>query len=200
MIFLFILSGLWLGLYLSHDYVVYGIISIFLVVFIFKKYKKKFCILFITALAAGFSLSLIKIDNVKDFYKGVVIESKENYFLFSSSFEKFYVYEKANDKEVGDILSISGEKNPINFSSIESGFDFTNYLNDKGVIYELDNPSIEILFKTPFAFKRTRNNFLSHFSTNNKSLVSSLLFGYGEDSFVKDKLSSYHLYRLILRY
>lgn len=196
MIYLSIFIGLWIGLYVSHDYIFFSLLSVLIFVFLLYRYKKKIATIFAIFLLTGFAVSFIRFDFDKEVYDGVVIQSKENYFLFSSSLEKFYVYEKDNTHEVGDVLSIKGEKKELDFTFIESGFDFNTYLNDKGVYAKLENVSIDIKFLTPMRMKNAKNHFLSSFEDENIPLVSSLLFGYGEDSYVKDKLEQYHLYRL----
>ena len=56
-------------------------------------------------------------------YTGFVIDSKTNYFLFTSSGQRFYVYNKNNTYEIGDCLKINGEKEQLSFSFVESQFD-----------------------------------------------------------------------------
>jgi hypothetical protein len=53
-------------------------------------------------------------------YTGVIIEKKENYYVFLSSFNRFYVYEKGSVREVGDFLSIQGKANELSFYSAQS--------------------------------------------------------------------------------
>ena len=51
----------------------------------------------------GVGMSYISFDFNKDSYKGVILESKENYFIMSSSLERLYVYE-SNNSTISDAL------------------------------------------------------------------------------------------------
>lgn len=95
--------------------------------------------------------------------------------------ERLYVNIKDNPYEIGDYLSISGNKQQLNFSTLESDFDFTAYLEKKGVRNELLVKQISINFKTPIRIKEVRNNFLSHFDEDTRNVVSSLLFSDGNE-------------------
>ena len=101
-------------------------------------------------------MSYISFDLNKDTYKGVIIESKDNYFIMSSSFEKLYVYSKDNRYEVGDIVSISSKKKEISFTKLESSFDFEAYLKKKGVNYELEAKKIDTHFSNPIRLKEIK--------------------------------------------
>lgn len=193
---LIILSGIWIGLYLSHDYLVYILISIILILFILKRFKVKTTLMFIGFIFIGYLTSFISFDFTKQQYSGLVTESKENYYILSSTFEKLYVYEKDNDKEIGDIIRIDGYKQELSFNVIESGFDFKNYLNDKGVKYELKVKNETILFSSFFKIKAIQNNFLNKFEKDVSPLVGSMLFGLSDEHESKDLLTSLHLYRL----
>ena len=61
----------------------------------------------------------------------MVVEVKDNYYVFSSSLEKMYIYEPNHSHEIGDVLLISGEKKELDFVTLESEFDFKDYLNRK---------------------------------------------------------------------
>ena len=153
MILLIVLAGLWIGLYISTNYIVFLLLSLILFIFIIKRFSKKISILFIACLAIGFVTSFISFDHTKESFTGVVIESKENYYLFSSRLEKLYVYEKDNTKEVGDVLTLAGSKEPLNFSTIESGFNFNSYLNSKGIKYKLNVNNEEIIINSVLRVK-----------------------------------------------
>lgn len=79
-------------------------------------------------------MSFIRPSFNKNEYSSVVTEVKDNYFIVSSSFEKLYVYQKDHPYEIGDILSIKGQKKEIETNAIESSFDFKQYLESKGVL------------------------------------------------------------------
>ena len=83
-------------------------------------------------------MSYISFSYDQTSYDAVVIDVKDNYYLVSSKLERLYVYEKDNQKEIGDIIHLEGKKKELSFTIIESGFDFTDYLNKKGVNYQFE--------------------------------------------------------------
>src|SRR5574344_802773 len=116
MIFFVFLVGLILGLYVSkNNFVISIILCCLFIIFIFIRFKKKCGIIVLTIMAVGISLpyvcSLIQTDNTR--YEGVVVERKDNYYLFLSQFEKFYIYEERHDKEIGDYLIVCSKSQDI---------------------------------------------------------------------------------------
>ena len=85
----------------------------------------------------GLGYSFIKPTYSKKSYSGIVYTVKENYFLFNSGGERLYVYSKGHSYDLGDYLTISGKKEELDFTVLESGFDFKSYLNKKGVFSSL---------------------------------------------------------------
>ncbi len=112
----------------------------------------------------------------------MVVEVKDNYFVFSSSLEKMYVYEQDHSHEIGDILHIVGYKKELAFNHLESEFDFKDYLNKKGIKYQLEYKSIEVKYSNFIKVNYLRKKFLSNFDSKTASVVSSLLFGISKDS------------------
>ena len=151
----------------------------------------------LSCFALGVGVSYINIEHNQITYSGIVKESKENYFLFTSKFETMYVYSKANNYEIGDCLSISGNKTPLNFVTIESQFDFKDYLNKKGVYYQLNPKEIKVNFTNPIRLKAFRSWSLSHFDKDTADLLGSILFNESRDGEVSVTLSALHLNRLI---
>lgn len=111
-----------------------------------------------------------------DFYVGYVLESKENYFIFRCQFERFYVYEKENEREIGDYLSIEGYAYELKMTTYESRFDFASFLSDKGVKRELSAKNIEVKFSSPFRQKEIKKQFLDKYDEPSKSLIDAFLF------------------------
>ena len=112
---LFLLTlSLFFGLKIKFDIALYIIISILYLLFIAYRFRKLLipCICFIFL---GVIISFISFDWNTTVFSGVVTESKENYYLLNSKFEKLYVYEKNNDKEVGDLIRIKGYKKELSF-------------------------------------------------------------------------------------
>ncbi len=197
MIIFILFIGLWLGISIRKSWIILLVLSLIIFVLIFIRFKKKFAFSFLIALILGSGLSFIRFDISSSSYLGVVKERKDNYFIFSNVLEDYYIYSKAHSYEVGDILNISGKKKELSFTTLESSFDFKNYLNDKGVYYEISVYNIENKFTNPIRLNAYLNKFLSYFSNDSASYLKSLLFGESSDGELNDILSSLHLYRLL---
>ena len=98
-------------------------------------------------------MSYISFSYDQNAYDGVVMEVKDNYYILSSRFERLYIYQKNHHKEVGDIIHIEGEKEELYFYKLESGFDFKEYLNKKGINYEFKVGKEKYIFSNPLRFK-----------------------------------------------
>lgn len=198
MILLLIVISLILGLFLKY-HIVFVLIffSLFIIYLIYRFKNKRLIILSISIFLIGIGVSHIRFDFNKSVYKGLVIEAKENYVILSSSLEKLYYYEKDNSYEVGDIISIQGNKKEINFTTLESDFDFNYYLDKKGVKYELKANKVEVNFSTFLTTKYLKNDFLSHFSSNASSLLKGILFSDLDDNEVTSGIKELHLARLL---
>lgn len=196
MIYLILLAGIWVGLYLTHNLIFFIILFIILFAFIYFRFSKKICLIFCASFLIGVSLSYVKFDIPKEQFVGVVSQSNENYYILYDGLERYYISEYDNDKEVGDILNIVGNKKQLYFANIESSFDFKTHLNDKGIYYEIEVKEINFIHKNFIKLKAFRNYFLSHYDEHVKGAVSTMLFGINDDSSLNDQLSSLHLYRL----
>lgn len=154
------------------------IIVIVLLCYSLYRFKKKGAIAFALFLLCGVSLSFLERVEApeKNYYQGFVISSKENYFLFKSGLHKYYVYEKDSTRELGDFLHIKGQLKRNSFTNYESKFDFNEYLNNKGVFYELKNATIEIKFQSPLRINEHKDRFLEKFNQETSSLIDALLF------------------------
>ncbi|MBO5578565.1 MAG: MBL fold metallo-hydrolase [Bacilli bacterium] len=178
--------------------VIVGVIAlaIFLTYLFIKQSKKIVFIMLFTSLL-GVGLSFIRPTFTKERYRLLVTEVKDNYYIGSSSFEKLYVYEKEHDHEIGDILLITGYKKELDFVTLESEFDFKNYLNSKGVYSELEIKKLEVKFKNPIRLHSFKQSFLQRFDENTQGIVGSILFGSGKESEINDLGRELHLARLI---
>lgn len=184
MILFFSFLGLVVGLYFFRNNIVLSLIVslafVTIVLIRFKGEKRKAVILipFITFFYGCVSSQIPIISSAINHqsYCGFVIESKENYFLFQSGLQRFYVYEEGNYREVGDILNIKSEPTKIEMTTYESQFSFVEYLSQKGITQSLNSKDIETKFQVPFRLKQQRNNFLSHFDEETASLIDALLF------------------------
>ena len=151
----------------------------------------------LACLLLGVGMSFISFYYDQSSYDAVVIEVKENYYIASSKLERLYIYEKGNEKEVGDIIHIEGNKKELSFYKIESEFDFEDYLNKKGIKYQFEVKKEEAIFSNPLRFRSYQERFLSHFSNDTRGIVGSILFARNEEYDSKDNLDSLHLNRLI---
>lgn len=178
--------------------IVLGIIELIIILlFAFFRFGKKILtITFITA-SIGVGISFIRFDFDKKNYVGVVENVKDNYLILNSTFERLYIHQKEHQYEIGDILNVYGKKKELDFSTLESGFDFSSYLNSKGVYKELVVYKIEVKFSTPFKLHKIKKEFLSHFANDSRSLIGSFLFSISSDSDLYDSASELHLMRLI---
>lgn len=197
MIAFFILIGLYLGLNFKHNFLLIILLSIIIFIFIIKRYSKKIGVIFLSFLISSIGYSYISFDIKSDSFQGIVVEAKENYFLLHTGLENFYIYEKENSREIGDIIKVSGEKREINFSVLESDFDFNIFLKNKGVKYELEIFKITDVFKCPIRIKSSVNKFLNTLDENSKQIVGKLLFNISDDNPLLDNMESLQLFRLI---
>lgn len=145
----------------------------------------------------GVGLSFIRPSPVKENYQAIVVEVKENYFIVSSSFQRMCVYEPNHYHEIGDILLINGDKETLDFKTLESEFDFKDYLNRKGVYNELIVKNYEVKFSNPLRIHTFKKNFLNKFDENSKGIVSAILFGTSQESDISSISRELHLARLV---
>ena len=177
--------------------IVFSIVAIILSIIVFHKYKKKIGLLCLGIAVIGVGMSYIKFDFKQASYSGVVVDSHDNYFIMLSRGERLYAYNKNNDYEIGDYLKITGEKKELDFTKIESQFDFEDYLNKKGVYYSLSIKKIETKFSNPIRIRSRREKFLSHFSEEHKELIANLMFSDNSDGDITSLGEKLHLNRLI---
>lgn len=185
----------WLGISFRKSIIVLGIVISLLLIIIFIKYKKKIGFLCVGLTVLGVGLSYIRIDFSFESYSGLIIDSHDNYFIMFSRGEKLYAHMKNNEYDIGDYVSIKGEKEELDFVTLESQFDFKNYLNDKGVYYELKVEKIERGFTNPIRIRERREKFLSHFNENQKSFISALMFSDRSDDEALNDINKLHLAR-----
>ena len=197
MTILFIFLALFVGINIRYS-IVLGIIElVILILFVFFRLGKKIAIIALGASLLGVGLSFIRPSFNKEAYLSVVVESKDNYYIVNSSFEKLYIYQREHHYEIGDILYLTGEKEELDFSTVESSFDFKHYLNKKGVYSQLYPSKIEVKLRNPFRIHQVKKEFLSHFSPNSRALIGSILFSMSSDEDIYSKGKELHLYRLL---
>ena len=173
------LIGFILGLIFFRGNIVLNVafLLLFIAFLIYRLRDKRIwaCLLFISVGLVLPKIPLTYTSNDNS-YAGFVIESKENYFLFQSHFEKFYVYEKENEREIGDYLVIEGYSYELNMTSYESRFNFSSYLNDKGIRRELKIKNVDVKYSSFLRQKAIKNQFLDKYDEPTRSLIDAFLF------------------------
>ena len=150
-----------------------------------------------TGIVLGCGFSFIKPTYNKQSYSGIVYTVKENYFLFNSGGERLYVYSKGHSYDLGDYLTISGKKEDLDFTVLESGFDFKSYLNKKGVFNSLNVKHIEVKWRNFIRINESREKALAQFNKEERSIVGAILFSDGESSATSESLTNLHLARFL---
>ena len=117
--------------------------------------------------------------------------------LLNSGGERLYVYAKGNDYDIGDILTIEGNKEDFSFTKLESSFDFEEYLNNRGVFHSLKAKNIKVNFRNFIRLKGRREKLLKMFNEEQRSIVGSILFSEGGDSELTSTLRELHLARFL---
>lgn len=195
-IFLFFLS-FYLGNVLTYSIFLFIGIALVFLFFVYKRFKYPIALLCLGGIVLGFGYSFIKPTYNKNSYSGIVYTVKENYFLFNSGGERLYVYSKGHSYDLGDYLTISGKKEELDFTVLESGFDFKSYLNKKGVLSSLNPKHIEVKWHNFIRINESREKALSHFNNEERSIVGAILFSDGGESATSESLTNLHLARFL---
>ena len=198
-VFLFIFLGL---IILNSNIVIISICVVFFLFIFFKKFKNFIAVAFVLfSFLVGISISAsLKYKAVDVQQDGIFIIEKvsTNYYLVSNYVDHFYVYEKNNEVDEGDFLKLEGNLSRINFVTLESEFDFKNYLKTKGVEYQLYVKSKEVIFQNPINPKNIKQNFIDKYSEENQAILKSLLFSQTDyDSDIIKSSNSLNLISLI---
>lgn len=176
----FAFLGAALGFWLSFRFAPWPLIAValFAILSYFPAKKRKALVPFFVAMALAFLLGLIHppVPFGKGNYLGVVIETKSNYFLFQSGLSRYYVYEEGTTREVGDILQIYGNGKALVRTAYESQFNFSDYLFSKGISSEIDPYKINENLRMPLRFREYELSFLTHFDSETRALLDSLLY------------------------
>ena len=197
MIIFIIFISFWLGLSISRSYIVLALVAIVFLLFVYRRFSIRPLIISLSALLLGFALSFVNLSLSKTSFFGIVYQAKENYILLNSGGERLYVYAKGHDYDIGDILTIEGNKEDFSFTKLESSFDFEEYLNNRGVFHSLNAKNIKVNFRNFIRLKRRRKKLLSMFNKEQRSIVGSILFSEGEDTELTSTLRELHLARFL---
>ena len=197
-IFLFFLS-FYLGNVFTKALILFIGLAIVFLLCILKRFRLFTFLLCLGGIVLGFGFSCIRItsNNKTSSYSGFVYTAKENYFLFNCGGERLYVYSKGHHYDLGDYLTINGNKEELDFTVLESSFDFKEYLNNRGVYHSLSVKRIDVKFRNFIRINEARNHVLSHFNNEEKSIVGAILFSDGGDSDTSESISALHLARFL---
>ena len=197
MIIFLIFISFWLGLSISRSYIVLSLVAIVFLIFVYKRFSSKLFLVSLFAVLLGFGSSFIQISTSKTPYIGIVYVAKDNYVLVNSGGERLYVYAKNHDYDIGDILTIEGNKEDFSFTKLESSFDFEEYLNKRGVFHLLNARSVKVNFRNFIRLKDRREKLLNMFNKEQRSIIGSILFSEGEESELTNTLRELHLARFL---
>ena len=195
-IFLFFI-GFYLGNVLTRSIFILLLVTAIFLLFIYKRFKLIPLFISLGGVVLGFGLSFVNISYNKTTYSGFVYTAKENYFLLNSGGERLYVYSKGHTYDLGDYISVEGKKEELDFATLESGFDFKEYLNNKGVFRSLNAKHINVKWRNFIRINEARNKALSHFNKEERAIVGSILFSDGEESETSNRISNLHLSRFL---
>ena len=167
-----------LGLYFARNNLVISIIiSLAFLVFVLYRFGKKKLVIALVFFGIGVFIPRIPVSiNSGPEYKGIVIDARDNYYLFQSKFERYYVYSEDNDFNIGDQLILKGEVTTFKSTSYESQFDFKEYLRNKGITKELKVQSCQINHLSIIKAHQFKKDYLSKFDENTSTLISAFLF------------------------
>ena len=199
MIIFLIFLSFWLGLSISRAYIALSLVAIVFLLFVLKRFSKVSFIICLSAIALGFGFSFlnIKYPTTKSSYQGLVYSTSENYFLFNSGGERLYVYAKNHTYDIGDILTIEGNKEEFDFTTLESSFDFKDYLHKKGIYHSLKTKKVKVNYHNFIRIHQRREKLLSMFNKEQRSIIGAILFSDGDDSELVTNLRELHLARFL---
>ena len=149
-------------------------LSIIALIPIFRKFRadKKFLIicflLFILYLIFGL-VDFRSFQNPNNF-TGLVIKKSDSYFVIFDGLERIYV--KSDDLNIGlfDIIQVNGNFSNITSNSIESEFDFKNYLENQGITRQIYLNSYTHILKLNINCSIFKNAIISKLSSE-KSII-----------------------------
>ena len=204
--------------YLGLTYNSYFIVKIILIfknpsiiihfLFIAIKYvisqKKLKSILYLGFFILGILLNILLRQNLFYSNLGIVVSSKENYYIFQTLSGRYYVYDKVNKVETFDILILKGQVKDYSFTTYESQLDFNKYLENNLVFKSLEVESKKVILNNPIRIKSFISYLLSKYSEKERDILSLLVFSSSSSSYSSLvynnnlnyylALSSFHIY------
>lgn len=194
--------------YLGLTYNSYFIVKIILFFLVAIKYvinqKKLKNTLYLGFFILGIILNLLLRENFFYSNLGIVVSSKDNYYIFQTISGRYYVYDKASKVETFDILILKGQIKDYSFTTYESQLDFNNYLENNLVFKSLEVYSKKVIINNPIRIKSFISYLLSKYSEKERDVLSLLVFSSSSSSYSSIvynnnlnyylALSSFHIY------
>ena len=185
--FLFILIGLLSGIYSLFCFLL--VIPVLFYLVCYRKRKNEVFV-YLILMVVFFLISFFypkPTEGTIDNY-GIVLKSKENYYLILTIKGKFYVSEKNNSIPFLSILHVKGNLSSLSFSHYESGFSFRDYLNSQGT-FSMLNVKEKKMVVSLFGKENPIKNYLLLYSDDiSKPFIESFLFQ--ESIYSEESLSS----------
>lgn len=149
-LFSFLLGAQVAFLRLSPFLIGVGLLTLFLFYFAYKRGRRYLvrCLVFFLLSFVIFIVIYLLLPPLLGV--GVIVRSKENYFLVQIVFNRYYVSYQNSPYQVGDLIDINGIISDLSFTEYESRFSFTDYLLKKGVRGEIEWYTIKPLFLFPY--------------------------------------------------
>ena len=195
-LFLFFLIGLVSSLY--SYFLLAFLVPLILYLSLYKKKKWK-VLLYLFFTLFGILLLLFypkgKEGSIEEF--GIILYSKENYYLLTTMKGTYYIYEKNHDLGMFTIAKVKGIGEELSFSHYESGFDFKDFLKTKGVFRKINLTSRKILFDSPIKNTILKEYLLKYLDFDSRIIVSSLLFGDSTSSISHTSLNDLNLFTIV---
>lgn len=155
----------------------------------YRKEKDARYLLFLLFALAGFLLSFFypkgSLGNKE--LTGLVVKSKENYFILYTLEGKYYVSSKGNALPPFSLVRREGYSLERKSKHFESGFRFDSYLKTQGVSYELKRKNRKVLFRNFLNRTKLKNYASTSLDSESQIVFSSRIF--------KDSLSSLPSYQ-----
>ncbi|MDD4532334.1 MAG: ComEC/Rec2 family competence protein [Bacilli bacterium] len=107
---------------------------------------------------------------------GIVIKAEKNYFLVRTLRSTFYISQKNNSYEIGDVVSVVGHSCPLTFSHYQESFDFEKYLKSFGAYNEIKNFKVSSIFCNPIRLREIKEKLLEPYSVEAQTIIGSMLF------------------------
>ncbi len=155
------------------------VLPLSVVVLLFVKSGRNYGLLFLFV-GAGFSSYYIAsfVYTLPHFGNyAVVLRSKSNYFVMFKSMRFYYVQNYNNTFSFGDIISINGNSEPLFFITLESEFDFKQYLQSLGVHESYVSRDITLVRSAKLFTFFNSDKRTAHLDSKTQALLNMLLSG-----------------------